>query len=129
MNVLLVSLNAKYIHTALGLYSIAASCRVQGKTVAVREYTINQDLLVVLADIAGQSPDVVGLACYIWNRELTLKLAAALKKALPGIIVVLGGPEVSSDAAAILAQHFCVVLVVQGDGQASVPEKIAQQKC
>lgn len=92
MNVLLVSLNAKYIHTALGLYSIAASCRVQGKTVAVREYTINQDLLVVLADIAGQSPDVVGLACYIWNRELTLKLAAALKKALPGIIVVLGGP-------------------------------------
>ena len=80
LNVLLVSLNAKYIHTALGLYSIAASCRVQGKTVAVREYTINQDLLVVLADIAGQTPDVVGLACYIWNRELTLKLAAALKK-------------------------------------------------
>ena len=129
MNVLLVSLNAKYIHTALGLYSIAASCRVQGKTVAVREYTINQDLLVVLADIAGQSPDVVGLACYIWNRELTLKLAAALKKALPGIIVVLGGPEVSSDAAAILAQHLCVDFVVQGEGEASVPGLLAQLEC
>ena len=108
MKVLLGSLNAKYIHTALVLYSIAASCRVQGKTVTVREYTINQDLLVVLADIAGQSPDVVGFACNIWNRELTLKLAAALKKALPGIVVVLGGPEVSADAAAILSKHQCI---------------------
>ena len=62
LKTLLVSLNAKYIHTALGLYSIAASCREQGNTVAVKEYTINQDLLMVLADIAGQSPDVVGFA-------------------------------------------------------------------
>ena len=123
---LLVSLNAKYIHTALGLYSIAASCRAQGKTVAVKEYTINQDLLVVLADIAGQTPDVVGLACYIWNRELTLKLAAALKKALPGIVIILGGPEVSSDAAAILSQQSCVDFVVQGEGEASLPGLLAQ---
>ena len=123
---LLVSLNAKYIHTALGLYSIAASCRAQGKTVAVKEYTINQDLLVVLADIAGQTPDVVGLACYIWNRELTLKLAAALKKALPGIVIILGGPEVSADAATILAQHLCIDYVVQGEGEASLPELLTQ---
>jgi len=129
LKVLLVSLNAKYIHTALGLYSIAASCCVQGKTVAVKEYTINQDLLVVLADIAGQSPDVVGFACYIWNRELTLKLAAALKKALPGIVVVLGGPEVSSDAASLLSQQPCVDYVVQGEGEASVPVLLAQLEC
>ena len=129
MKVLLVSLNAKYIHTALGLYSIAASCRVQGKTVTVREYTINQDLLVVLADIAGQSPDVVGFACYIWNRELTLKLAAALKKALPGIVVVLGGPEVSADAVSLLLQQPCVDYVVQGEGEASVPGLLAQLEC
>ncbi len=92
----------------------------------MKEYTINQDLLVVLADIAGQSPDIVGFACYLWNRELTLKLAAALKKALPGIVVVLGGPEVSSDAAAILSQQPCVDYVVQGEGEASVPELLAQ---
>ena len=126
LKVLLVSLNAKYIHTALGLYSIAASCRVQGKNVVVREYTINQDLLVILADIAGCSPDVVGFACYIWNRELTLKLAMALKKALPGVSVVLGGPEVSADAAAVLSQESYVDFVVQGEGEASMPELLTQ---
>lgn len=126
LKTLLVSLNAKYIHTALGLYSIAASCREQGNTVAVKEYTINQDLLMVLADIAGQSPDVVGFACYIWNRELTLKLAAALKKTLPDIIIVLGGPEVSADAAVILSQYPYVDFVVQGEGEASVPGLLAQ---
>ena len=80
----------------------------------------------MLADIAGQSPEVVGFACYIWNREMTLKLAAALKKALPGVIVIIGGPEVSADAAAILSQYPCVDFVVQGEGEAGVPELLAR---
>lgn len=126
LNALLVGLNAKYIHSALGLYSIAENCRAQGKRIEVREYTINQELLYVLADIAGQAPDVVGIACYIWNREMVMKLATALKKALPRLIVVLGGPEVSPDAVEVLIYNPSVDFVVQGEGEQSMVELLDQ---
>ena len=87
MKVLLIGLNAKYIHSSLALYSIQAACQAAGQPVETLEYTINQDLLHILADIAGHRPAVAGIACYIWNREMVLNLAAALKKVLPDMLI------------------------------------------
>ena len=125
MKVLLIGLNAKYIHSSLALYSIQAACQAAGQPVETLEYTINQDLLHILADIAGHRPAVAGIACYIWNREMVLNLAAALKKVLPDISIVLGGPEASGDAAAILRNQPAVDFVVQGEGETSFPELLA----
>ena len=125
MKVLLVGLNAKYIHSSLALYTIRASCQAAGQQVEIAEYTINQDLLHVLGDVAGYQPEVVGIACYIWNREMTLKLAAALKKVLPAVRIILGGPEASGDATEILRQNPSVDFVVQGEGEESLPELLA----
>ena len=126
MKVLLISLNAKYIHSSLALYSIQAACLASQQPAETLEYTINQDFLHILADIAGRRPDVAGIACYIWNRELVLNLAAALKKVLPATSIVLGGPEASGDAAAILRTQPAVDFVVQGEGEASFPELLAE---
>ena len=126
MKVLLVGLNAKYIHSSLALYTIGASCQAAGQPVEIAEYTINQELLYVLGDIVGHQPEVVGIACYIWNREMTMKLAAALKKVLPAVRIVLGGPEPSGDAAAILRHNASVDFVVQGEGEESLPELLAE---
>lgn len=122
LNILLVGLNAKFIHSSLALYSLAAACRDAGQEVSVAEYTINQELLHVLGDISGRMPAVVGIACYIWNREMVLKLAAALKKVAPATLIVLGGPEVSGDARAVLTDNTSVDFVVQGEGEESLPE-------
>ena len=126
MKVLFVGLNAKYIHSSLALYTIGASCQAAGQPVEIAEYTINQELLYVLGDIVGYQPEVVGIACYIWNREMTMKLAAALKKVLPAVRIVLGGPEASGDATAILRQNPSVDFVVQGEGEESLPELLAE---
>lgn len=42
---------------------------------------------------AGQSP-VVGFSFYTWNAAEFLALAAELKRLLPGLLVVAGGPHV-----------------------------------
>ena len=125
MKILFVGLNAKYIHSSLALYSLQASCRVLGHEVEVVEYTINQELLYILGDIAGREPTVVGIVCYIWNREMVLKVTAALKKVLPEVTIVMGGPEASGDAATILRQNPSVDFVVQGEGEESMPELLA----
>ena len=80
MKALLVGLNAKFIHSSLALYSSRSACQDAGHEAEVVEYTINQELLYVLGDIAGREPLVVGIVCYIWNREMVLKITAALKK-------------------------------------------------
>jgi radical SAM superfamily enzyme YgiQ (UPF0313 family) len=126
LKVLLVGLNAKYIHSSLALYSIRAACHDAGQEVEVLEYTINQEFFYILGDIAGREPALVGIACYIWNREMVLKITAALKKALPEVRIFLGGPEASGDATAILQQNISVDFVAQGEGEESVPELLAQ---
>jgi hypothetical protein len=49
------------------------------------------------AEIARRRPWLVGFTCYLWNIERTLWLARAVKQLCPGVLVVLGGPEVTAD--------------------------------
>ena len=40
------------------------------------------------------SPDIFALSTYVWNWEITKKLAAAVKKQWPDCLIVMGGPQV-----------------------------------
>ena len=125
MKILLTTLNAKYVHTSLGLRSLAAYCRKEGYDVSVREYTINHGLPQILSDIYSQKPQVIGLACYIWNIRMVLELCSLLKKVMPEVILILGGPEVSYDSADILKSNACVDYVISGEGEAALSELLS----
>lgn len=117
MKVLLTVLNAKYIHSSLALRYLQSYCQPACDEITISEYSINNKLLDVLADIYVQKPQIVGLACYIWNIELTLALAAMLKQVMPETKIVLGGPEVSYDPAQVLTANGAVDFVVRGEGE------------
>ncbi len=117
MKVLLTVLNAKYIHSSLALRYLQSYCQSSSEEITISEYSINHKLLDVLADIYVQKPKIIGLACYIWNIDLTLALAAMLKQVMPESIIVLGGPEVSYDPAEVLRANNAVDFVVQGEGE------------
>jgi radical SAM superfamily enzyme YgiQ (UPF0313 family) len=117
MKVVLTTLNAKYIHSSLSLKYLQATCSSAYPDILIKEYTINNELLNILSDIFIEQPDVVGLACYIWNIDMTIKLAALLKKVLPKTIIVVGGPEVSYDTQDVMQRNSCVDYVVQGEGE------------
>ncbi len=125
MKVLLATLNAKFIHSAVALYSLRRCCRPACPDIAVREYTINNEPLAVLGDIYRVRPDVIGLACYIWNVDAILNLAAMLKKVLPGAVIVLGGPEVSYDPEDVMAANPAVDYIVCGEGEETLAALLA----
>ena len=68
MKFLLAAIHAKYIHTGLAVYSLRSYAgKEMREHVEVAEYTINQRMEQILADIYRRSPDVIGFSCYIWN--------------------------------------------------------------
>lgn len=123
MKYLLAAINAKYIHSNLGIYSLkryteekVRSCYDQVE-IELGEYTINHQMDRILQDIYKRSPDVVGFSCYIWNILSVKELVRNLKKVMPKVRIWLGGPEVSYDAEHILTELPEVELVMLGEGE------------
>jgi len=117
MRVLLTTLNSKYIHSSLALRCLKAYCSPACEDIKIKEYTINNTLLDILADVYKEKPDVIGLACYIWNFDMTMQLANLIKKVIPGIKVILGGPEVSYNPEEIMKEFQYVDFIIQGEGE------------
>jgi radical SAM superfamily enzyme YgiQ (UPF0313 family) len=72
--------------------------------------------LALLDAILSREPWMVGFTCYLWNIERTLWLAERLKRAVPGLHVVVGGPEITSNNDWVL-QHPAVDFAVIGEGE------------
>ncbi len=125
MKALLVAINAKYIHSNLGIYSIYAYCRDKGVTqeeLRIREYTINQNMEDIIGNIYEEKPDLLGFSCYIWNIGLVKKIAHELRKILPECMIWYGGPEVSYDGEEVLRENRWTDGVMEGEGEKSFYE-------
>ncbi len=116
-HILLVAVNAKYIHSNLAVYSMQAYAKKQGQRVALVEYTINQQFEVVLRDIYNHKPDVLCLSCYIWNIEYVRELTAEFHKLMPEVPIWLGGPEVSFRTEEFLENNPAVTGIMVGEGE------------
>ena len=124
INVLLVAINAKYIHKSLAVWCIKAYCdenAVECET-TVYESNINEPIGNVIAEIYKASPDVVGLSTYIWNTDQIAKITGTLKKILPSCMIVLGGPEVSFEST--LGNYPHTDYLIQGAGETAFSQLI-----
>ncbi len=117
MKILLVAINAKYIHSNLGIYSLKAYAKRWQEHIQIAEYTINHRTEQVLRAIYEQAPDAVAFSCYIWNLDFIERLLPDMVKILPGVPVFIGGPEVSYETEAFLKGHPQVTGVLQGEGE------------
>nr|WP_122012325.1 B12-binding domain-containing radical SAM protein [Maliibacterium massiliense] len=120
-NVLLVALNAHYIHASLPVRSLRAAMRAQQLPCRLLERSINDAAMDILCDIAAEAPDLVGFSCYIWNIALVETLCGMLRAALPDVHILLGGPEVSFDAPDVLARVCAADAVLCGEAEQTLP--------
>jgi radical SAM superfamily enzyme YgiQ (UPF0313 family) len=95
MDIVLSTLNAKYIHAAFGLrYLLANLGRLQDRACMV-EFEINNRPLDIVEVLLARDPKIIGFGVYIWNVAPTTQVIAAIKKVRPDLTIILGGPEVS----------------------------------
>lgn len=123
---LLAAINAKYIHSNPAIYSLRAYAGEELRQhVELAEYTINQPMHQILADIYARKPDAIGFSCYIWNWRLVQELLGEIPKLLPDARIWLGGPEVSYDADVILRRYPQLSGIMVGEGEATFRELLA----
>jgi radical SAM superfamily enzyme YgiQ (UPF0313 family) len=61
--------------------------------------------------------DVAGFSIYVWNVRYSLAVARELKRRKPGVVIVVGGPQVPSDAEPFLRQHPFIDVACHGEGE------------
>src|SRR4051812_19490922 len=93
--IVLATLNAKYIHASFGLRYLLANLGELRERSCLLEFDINQRPLDIVEILLAQNPKIIGLGIYIWNVTETTEVVAALKRLCPDITIILGGPEVS----------------------------------
>ncbi len=130
MKFLLVGINAKYIHSNPAIYSLNAYAgkskdednKPLSEHIQLCEYTINQSMEDILADIYKTTPDAIAFSCYIWNIAMVTSIIDELHKLMPNLPIWLGGPEVSYDPAVDMTKRPYLSGIIIGEGEETFTE-------
>ncbi|MEA3383423.1 MAG: DUF4080 domain-containing protein [Campylobacterota bacterium] len=114
-DIILTTLNGRYMHSAIGLRYLYANLKeLQAKT-TIQEYVINEKIQDITEKILSFSPKIVGIGVYIWNASDVSELIQTIKKVSPNTIIVLGGPEVSYTPFRV--DMSMADYIIQGEGE------------
>ena len=122
MKILLVAINAKYIHSNLAVYCLKAYAEKNmpqdvNVQIELAEYTINQNRDEILKDIYRRQAEMVCFSCYIWNLDYVESMIRDVKKIMGDVIIWAGGPEVSYDSRETLERLPELTGVMKGEGE------------
>ncbi|MBQ1327384.1 MAG: DUF4080 domain-containing protein [Eubacterium sp.] len=119
MKILLVALNAKYIHSNPAIYSLKAYAlkKLELKkedSIEIAEFTINDRYEDIIAGIIERHPDMIGFSTYIWNSDMMKRVMKDIRLIDPAIKLFCGGPEATNDPLCFLDLTDMVLL---GEGE------------
>lgn len=115
LKTVLVAFNARFSHSSLALRYIRTYNKE--KNIEIAEYTINDRISHSYASLLKKDGDIYCFSVYIWNIEITLKVAEMLKKAKPNAIIVFGGPECSYSHQELFKEHSFIDYILLGEGE------------
>lgn len=109
-DIILTTLNARYIHSAFGLRYLHANLGELKPRCEILEFDINQRPVDVAEALLASQPQIIGIGIYLWNITPATELVELLRQLAPATRIVLGGPEVSHGTTGLhiasLADHI-----------------------
>lgn len=122
MKIILVAMNGKYNHTALGVYSLKVAAEAKGFSVEIKEWTLKSSIQEIVTDLVTLQPDILGFSVYIWNIERIREITVQIRKIFPQVTIVWGGPEVTGRGVALLQTYKEINYLLLGEGEATFPQ-------
>lgn len=115
--IVLCAIHAKYIHTSPALWYLKKALEDYNAESVIKEWTINGEENDFLNKIIDECPDIVGFSCYIWNIKYVLSLGMDIRKKLPNVKIILGGPEVSYVPEIVMRENNWIDYIISGEGE------------
>lgn len=117
----LAARNAKYIHPSFSLKRLFAELGDLRSQTVLREFTGKDSPQAMSEEIVPHRPKILALSVYLWNHEAFLELIPLVRAQVPGVVIVVGGPEAGYlDEEAPLIQ-LCDYRI-QGEGEVTFPD-------
>ena len=118
MKAYLIAINSKYIHPAMGVFSLVSNSKYP---VIYDEFTIKDNCKKIINNILSKDYDVLGFSVYIWNATLVKELLLSLKELKYNKPIFIGGPE-SYFNYEIYLKKYGVNYVINDEGEESFNE-------
>lgn len=116
--IVLAAINSQYVHLNLAVRYLKKYAETNSDVkVDIYETNINNQLLNIIKDIFELNPDKIIFSTYIWNKEYVFEIVKEIKKVLPDIKVILGGPEVSFGWEKIMEENPEIDNILIGEGE------------
>jgi hypothetical protein len=115
-DIVLLAVNARWSHASFALRCLKANLGALADRCVLVERTLEDRAVDIVEAVLAHRPRVVGVSVYVWNAVLALEIVRALRAVAPGVVVVVGGPEVSHETD---EQEICALAhhVVKGEGE------------
>ncbi len=136
MNAVLVGIAGSHNAFSLSLYNLKAYAYqstqirdwwdinvIQKPLINFGEKNNKEILSDLVNEIISKKPNFVGFSCYMWNIDSFLKISKDLKKKLPSVKILLGGPEIATEY--VQNSHFdkyAIDFCVSGEGELTFSE-------
>ena len=118
MKAYLIAINSKYIHPAMGVFSLVANSKHE---TMYDEFNIKDNKDKIINSILAKDYDVLGFSIYIWNSTLIKEIIKELKEKGFSKPIFVGGPECYYNSELFL-KEYKVDFVIFGEGEEAFNE-------
>ena len=116
--IVLAGINSQYVHLNLAVRYLKKYVEANSNLkIEIYETNINNQVFNIIKDIYELNPDKIIFSTYIWNKEYVVEIVRELKKVLPNVEIILGGPEVSYKWEKFMANMPEVDALFLGEGE------------
>lgn len=116
--IVLAGINSQYVHLNLAVRYLKKYVEANSDLkIEIYETNINNQVFNIIKDIYELNPDKIIFSTYIWNKEYIVEIVKELKKVLPNVKIILGGPEVSYKWEKFMANMPEVDALLLGEGE------------
>ncbi len=114
--ILLTAINARFTHSNLANFYFKNSLENNYKVI-IQEFSINEKLEDIIQKIVSSKSKIISFSIYIWNTELHKKIIPQIKKILPIVKIIIGGPEATFNCDYWYENFPSIDLIVRGSGE------------
>lgn len=116
--IVLAGINSQYVHLNLAVRYLKKYVEANSDLkIDIYETNINNQVFNIIKDIYELNPDKIIFSTYIWNKEYIIEIVKELKKVLPNVEIILGGPEVSYKWEKLMKEIKNIDVLLLGEGE------------